>query len=187
MTATTKGPLLRRVRSDEITRALRPPVDASTLAAAQQIVERVRGEGRGALVAFAAEFGERTPEQTLILGRDEMRAALAALPEESRDTLARAADRIRVFAQAQRDAIQTTELTIPGGRAGHTVEPVASAGGYAPAGRYPLPSSVLMTAVTARVAGCERVVVASPGANPVALAAAAIADADAFLCVGGAH
>ncbi|MGP1310003.1 MAG: histidinol dehydrogenase, partial [Phycisphaerales bacterium] len=62
-----------------------------------------------------------------------------------------------------------------------------SAGCYAPAGRYPLPSSVLMTAVTARVAGCARVVVASPGAHPVQLAAAAVANADEFLAVGGAH
>ncbi len=76
---------------------------------------------------------------------------------------------------------------MPGGRAGHTVVPVQAAGCYAPGGRYPLPSSALMTAVTARVAGCERVVVATPGAHPVTVAAAGIAGADAVLAVGGAH
>lgn len=187
MTASSQRPLLRTVQGDEITSALRPPVDASTLAAAQKIVERVQTEGLAALVALAIEFAERTSEQPIVLERDAMDAALAKLPGESQDALLRAADRIRAFAQAQRDAIHPTNVPIPGGRAGHTVEPVAAAGCYAPAGRYPLPSSVLMTAVTARIAGCERVVVASPGAHPVALAAAAIAGADTFLCVGGAH
>lgn len=62
-----------------------------------------------------------------------------------------------------------------------------AAGCYAPGGRYPLPSSVLMTAVTARAAGCSTVVLASPKPAPITLAAAHIAGVDAFLCVGGAQ
>jgi phosphoribosyl-ATP pyrophosphohydrolase/phosphoribosyl-AMP cyclohydrolase/histidinol dehydrogenase len=50
-------------------------------------------------------------------------------------------------------------VPIPGGQAGHTVAPVDVAGCYAPGGRYPLPSSVLMTAITAKVAGCKQVLV----------------------------
>ncbi len=50
-------------------------------------------------------------------------------------------------------------VPIPGGKAGHTVAPVDVAGCYAPGGRYPLPSSVLMTAITAKVAGCKQVLV----------------------------
>ena len=62
-----------------------------------------------------------------------------------------------------------------------------AAGCYAPGGRYPLPSSVIMTAVTARAAGCGHVVLASPRPAPITLAAAYIAGADLFLCVGGAQ
>jgi phosphoribosyl-ATP pyrophosphohydrolase/phosphoribosyl-AMP cyclohydrolase/histidinol dehydrogenase len=62
-----------------------------------------------------------------------------------------------------------------------------AAGCYAPGGRYPLPSSVLMTAVTARAAGCKTVVLASPKPAPITLAAAHIAGVDTFLCVGGAQ
>lgn len=62
-----------------------------------------------------------------------------------------------------------------------------AAGCYAPGGRYPLPSSVLMTAVTARAAGCETVVLASPRPAPITMAAAHIANVDLFLGVGGAQ
>lgn len=62
-----------------------------------------------------------------------------------------------------------------------------AAGCYAPGGRYPLPSSVLMTVVTARAAGCPYVVLASPRPAPITLAAAHVAEADIVLCVGGAQ
>ena len=67
------------------------------------------------------------------------------------------------------------------------VAPVERAGCYAPGGRYALPSSVLMTAVTARAAGVREVWVASPRPTPLVLAAAAVAHANGFLRVGGAH
>jgi histidinol dehydrogenase len=97
------------------------------------------------------------------------------------------AERIAGFARAQRDALREVDVAVPGGRAGHRVTPVARAGCYAPGGRYPLPSSVLMTAVTARVAGVREVWVASPGPDEVTLAAAEVAGADAVLAVGGAQ
>jgi phosphoribosyl-ATP pyrophosphohydrolase/phosphoribosyl-AMP cyclohydrolase/histidinol dehydrogenase len=65
--------------------------------------------------------------------------------------------------------------------------PLERAGCYAPVGRYPLPSSVLMTVVPARVAGVERVWAASPSPDPLTLAAAAVAGADGLLAVGGAQ
>lgn len=79
------------------------------------------------------------------------------------------------------------DVEIPGGRAGHTVEPVECAGCYAPGGRFPLPSSVLMTVATAKAAGVARVWVASPRPTVVTAAAAAIAGADGLLAVGGAQ
>ncbi len=99
----------------------------------------------------------------------------------------RNSDRIQAFATAQRGAIQDIVMSIPGGEAGHTIAPMATAGCYAPGGRYPLPSSVLMTAVTARAAGVQNVWVASPRPSPVTLGAAFIAKADAVLAVGGAQ
>lgn len=183
----TAEPLLRRLDADAVRRTLRPPVDDGTLDAARAIVSDVRTGGAAAVRSYAERFGERAAGEPLVLGAAEMAAAVDRLTTDQRGVLTRAAERIRAFAGAQREAIRDAEVQIPGGVAGHTVEPIRSAGCYAPAGRYPLPSSVLMTAVTARVAGCARVVVATPGAHPVALAAAGIAGADEVLAVGGAH
>ncbi|MEO1009433.1 MAG: histidinol dehydrogenase [Planctomycetota bacterium] len=180
-------PMLRRVAPGDVARELRPPVDGATLADAGRIIEDVRARGEVAVREFAERFGERRPDEPLVLDRDAMRSALEALDGDARGVLERAANRIARFAEAQRASFADLDTAVPGGRAGHALVPVCAAGCYAPAGRYPLPSSVLMTAVPARVAGCDRVVLASPGAHPVAVAAAAIAGADAFLAVGGAH
>ena len=98
--------------------------------------------------------------------------------------LQRVAARVRKFAEMQRASITEVTTTIEGGAAGQLVVPVASAGCYAPGGRYPLPSSVIMTAVTARTAGVKRVIVASPRPSAVTLAAAYVAGADVLLKVG---
>ena len=70
--------------------------------------------------------------------------------------------------------MQDCNVNIPGAKAGHRWIPLEVAGCYAPAGRYPLPSSVLMTAITARVAGVGHVWVASPRPCDIMLAAAAV-------------
>ena len=101
--------------------------------------------------------------------------------------LTRTADRIRTFAEAQRKSLNDMTMKIPGGEAGHTVTPVNAAGCYAPGGRYPLPSSVLMTALTARAAGVPQVWVASPRPAVATLAAAHIAGADGLIAIGGAQ
>lgn len=114
-------------------------------------------------------------------------ACARACVQEQQELLQRVAGRVRAFAQAQRDSISDVHVRVPGGLAGHTVAPMASAGCYAPGGRYPLPSSVLMTAITARVAGVARVWVASPRPAAITIAAAYVAGADALLAVGGAQ
>jgi histidinol dehydrogenase len=161
--------------------------DPETEAQAGSILDAVRTEGLPALRRLAEAFGDRQPDEPLFLERDALLAARDALPAEPRALLERTAARIEAFAVAQRQALPDVDVPVPGGRAGHTVRPVARAGCYAPGGRFPLPSSVLMTAVTARAAGVEQVVVASPRPGLVTLAAAAIAGADRVLAVGGAQ
>jgi phosphoribosyl-ATP pyrophosphohydrolase/phosphoribosyl-AMP cyclohydrolase/histidinol dehydrogenase len=178
---------LRRVTAQEAAGWRRTAVDEATLGQAAQIVAAVRSGGEAALREYALRFGDLPEGEALVRRRPELVAALEALPEEQRALLQRTASRIRAFAQAQRACFKDLEVPIPGGRAGHRIVPVRSAGCYAPAGRFPLPSSVLMTAVAARVAGVGSVWVASPKASPLMLAAAAAAGADALLCAGGAH
>lgn len=179
--------MLRRIEPGEISATRYDPIDAETLSAVAGMLEEVRARGVSAVRGYAERFGERRAGEPLVLGREAMRGALDSMGRADRGVLERACARIREFAVAQRLCISDLEREVPGGYVGHTVEPIESVGCYAPAGRYPLPSSVLMTAATARAAGCERVVVTSPGAHPVMLAAGAIADADEFLAIGGAH
>jgi len=162
-------------------------VPAEAFAIAAPIVEAVRERGETALREYAERFGDVAAGGPLFLDRPALARALAALPSGDRARLERVAERIRRFAEAQRHALGDVTVTLPGGTAGHRIAPLERAGCYAPGGRYPLPSSVLMTAVTARAAGVKEIWVASPKPGPMTLAAAAIAGADGVLAVGGAQ
>ena len=178
---------LRRIPPDQVPALRRDPVDEETLAHAARIVEDVRLRGYDAVVEHACRLGDLRAGDRIIFGGHEMNEALEALPSSDRELLERTAGRIERFAEAQLTSQQAVTVDVPGGRAGHTVDPVERAGCYAPGGRFPLPSSVLMTALTARVAGVKSVWFASPRPAPVTLAAAAISGAEALLAVGGSQ
>jgi phosphoribosyl-ATP pyrophosphohydrolase/phosphoribosyl-AMP cyclohydrolase/histidinol dehydrogenase len=163
-----------------------PPVDAEPLEAARVIVEDVRRRGEDALREHAERLGD-LEGASLLRGPEELAAAFASLSSEEQALLERTAARIRAFAEAQLASLQTTEVQVPGGKAGSRWLPLARAGCYAPGGRYPLPSSVLMTVLTARVAGVAECWVASPRPGRITMAAAHVAGADALLGVGGAQ
>ncbi len=187
MTRTT-APLLRVIDPDEVPSLRRNPIDRNTLLAAGEIVDQVESGDEATLRAIAERLGDRQPGEQLVIERDQLDAALDATSAEDRAALERAAASIERFALAQRNSI--TEVSIEAetpGTLGQQVIPLERAGCYAPGGRFPLPSSVLMTAIPARVAGVTSVTVASPRPAPITLAAAAVAGADRLLAVGGAQ
>jgi phosphoribosyl-ATP pyrophosphohydrolase/phosphoribosyl-AMP cyclohydrolase/histidinol dehydrogenase len=179
--------LLRDRTVEDVVRQRRTAVPAEALEAAAEIVEEVRRGGEAALRRQAERFGELRPQEPIVIERRALDRALGALGAADREPLERVAGRIRAFAEAQRAAIRDVMVAVPGGVAGHRIVPARRAGCYAPGGRYPLPSTVLMTAITARVAGVSEVFVASPKPPPLVLAAAAVAGADVVLPVGGAQ
>lgn len=186
--------LLRRVGIDRIQSAAPKSVDEATRATASRIVDAVRVGGLDALRELARGLDGLAPEEPIVIDRSGLQQALDATPAQDRRVLEASAARIEAFARTQRASIEdaSTEVLDPRsgvriGRAGHRLVPVGRVGCYAPGGRHPLPSSVLMTAITARVAGVETVTVASPRPTPIVRAAAAIAGADMLLCAGGAQ
>ena len=179
--------LLRNRTVEEVLQQRRAVVSAEALAVAAPIVEAVRCGGEESLRQQAERFGELMSGAPIMIQRPSLENALRTLDRADRVRLERVAGRIRAFAEAQRGAIRDVMVPVPGGFAGHRVKPVMRAGCYAPGGRYPLPSSVLMTAITARVAGVSEVIVASPKPATLVLAAAAVAGADAVVPVGGAQ
>jgi phosphoribosyl-ATP pyrophosphohydrolase/phosphoribosyl-AMP cyclohydrolase/histidinol dehydrogenase len=178
---------LRWATTADVVSCLQPPVTAADLAAAAELVERVRVGGEPALRQLAQQFDGLAVDAPLTIGREQLDGIRAALPVATVVLLERTAARIRAFATAQRACLLPLATAVPGGRAGHRWLPVAAAGAYAPGGRYPLPSSVLMTVVPAKVAGVPFVRVASPRPSMVTLAAAAVAGADEVLVAGGAQ
>lgn len=179
--------MLRRTTPEALPARGSGAVDGATIVAAQSIVDDVRDNGEPALRAWALKLGDLVEGAPLVYDKAALKAAFEGVPAADQALLLRTAERVRTFAEAQRVSLRDVVVQIPGGQAGHTVAPVERAGCYAPGGRFPLPSSVLMTAVTARTAGVDEVWVASPRPVPMTLAAAHAAGADALLAVGGAQ
>ena len=177
--------LLRRI--ERVSSRARSPIDNDTLLIADHIMRDIEAIGESALRKHAEVYDGLGPGDPIVIQRDGLEQARDRLPVEQGQVLDRVAERIRVFAEAQRDALVDVDVAVEGGRAGHRWIPVETVGAYAPGGRYPLPSSVLMTVVPAKVAGVETVWVASPRPTDVTLAAAFVAGAEGLLRVGGAH
>jgi histidinol dehydrogenase len=163
--------------------------DVGVREGAARILARVRAEGDAALLAFAREFDGVTLT-TVEVPRAQWDAALASIDPALRRALERAAANIRTVHEAFRPTPREV-TTVDGAVIGRRPDPLARVGVYAPGGRATYPSSLLMGAIPARVAGVREVIVCSPpdasGApSAVLLAAAAIAGVDRVFAVGGA-
>lgn len=179
--------LLPNRTPEDVAPAGRLALDEAALASASVIVNDVRTRGEVALREHAERLGDIQPGESWYVPGEALQPYLAELSPSDRGVLDRAHQHIRSFAEGQRACLSEFQQPVAGGMIGHQVAPVARAGCYAPGGRFPLPSSVLMTAATARAAGVEKVWVASPRPHPRTLAAAALAGADGVLKVGGAQ
>jgi histidinol dehydrogenase len=153
---------------------------------ARRIVDSVRRGGDPALLRLRARL-DRIPSQVpLRIPEVELRLAWESTPTETRQALKIAARNIRAF--AARQLPRSFDLKpAPGVTTGQRVLPIASAGCYIPSGRYPLPSTLLMTVIPAQVAGVPRIVAVSPHPAKETLAAAAMLGVTEFYRVGGAQ
>ena len=177
--------------ADPSGRLPRPKVDADEpVAAVRSIIAEVRERGDRALFELTARF-DGVELSSLAVPREDLDAAVEALDPEVRGALELARDRIAAHHRAQLQ--EPVEHSSDGVRIRSYRRPVDRAGCYVPGGRAAYPSTLLMTAVPARVAGVEEVVVCVPpdratgSVAPVTLAAAAIAGVDEVYAVGGAQ
>jgi histidinol dehydrogenase len=158
----------------------------SVLPAVMRIVAEVRKRGDRALLRYAAKFDGLAGPNAMRITRKEMAAAWKALDPALRDALTTAAEQIRRFAERQMPEAWT-ESSFAGLATGQLVRPLSSVGCYVPSGRHPLPSTLLMTAIPAQVAGVKRIVVVSPKPAPETLAAAYLLGIEEFYRLGGAQ
>ena len=152
--------------------------------AVRGIVAAVRQRGDKALIEFARKFDRL--EGPIELSPAEIHAGAEECPRAVRAAIRRAARHIRAVAKAQVPPAWTREVA-PGVKVSQRVVPLERVGCYVPGGRYPLPSSLLMAAVTARAAGVPEVIVACPRPDAAVLAAAVEAGVDRVFQLGGAH
>jgi len=143
----------------------------AVLPAVRRIVADVRKKGDRALLRYAAQFDGLQGVADLRITPDEMAAAWKSIAPALRQALSTAAEQIRVFAQRQLP-VSWSASPIAGLTTGQLVRPLGSVGCYVPSGRHPLPSTLLMTAIPAQVAGVRRIVVVSPRPAQETLAAA---------------
>jgi len=166
--------------------------DESIDRAAAGILADVRRRGNAALIEYTNRFDRMTAASIddLEIPRADWHAALAALPTAQRNALEAAAERVRLYHERQRSETWTyTEAD--GTMLGQQITPLDRVGLYVPGGKAAYPSSVLMNAIPAKVAGVAELIMVTPTPdgtrNPIVLAAAAIAGVDRVFAVGGAQ
>jgi histidinol dehydrogenase len=154
--------------------------DPKVQASVRKILADVRKRGDAAVRAYTKKFDGASPKSFSLENR------LEAIPSVQLDALRAAHERIRVFHERQLQ--KSWDFTdADGTRLGQQVSPLARVGLYVPGGKAAYPSSVLMNAVPAKVAGVRELIMVSPKPNPLVLAAAALAGVDRVIGIGGAQ
>jgi len=154
--------------------------------AVRLIVNNVRRNGDRALRRYAVRWDGLGKDKSVRVSEADLHEAWKGIPPELQDAIAQAAGNIRRFCEWQKPEEWRRE-TLPGVWVGQLVRPLESVGCYVPGGRYPLPSTLLMTVIPAQVAGVPQIRVVSPHPAQATLAAAAFLDVREFCRVGGAQ
>lgn len=192
--------VIRRLQSDsalfqaELTQllAFEASQDASIENACREILQQIRQRGDAALIEYTHRFDgvQVHHAHELEIANDELQQALAGLPADQRDALETAAQRIRQYHEHQRGQ-SWTYTEDDGTTLGQKVTPLDRVGLYVPGGKAAYPSSVLMNALPAKVAGVQELIMVTPTPhgerNPLVLAAAALSGVDKVYAIGGAQ
>lgn len=159
----------------------------------KDIIEKVKTKGDQALLEMTAKF-DQVNLDTVKVNKSAIKAAYQNVDKDTVNTVACAAENIKRFASEQLSTLRPLEFeSMPGVTLGHRLVPVESVGCYVPAGRYPLPSSALMSIIPAKVAGVKRVAACAPPSkkynniHPLVLVAMDMAGVDEVYTMGGAQ
>jgi histidinol dehydrogenase len=155
-------------------------------AVVRDILSTVQHRGDPAVREFATSFDGLTGDQPFLVSRAEMQAAWETTSEELKAAMRLAQANIRGFAERQLPRAWSFR-PVEGMEVGQIVRPLGSVGCYVPGGRYPLPSTLLMTVTPAQVAGVDRIVVCSPKPARETMAAAYLCGVTEFYRIGGAQ
>jgi histidinol dehydrogenase len=152
----------------------------------RRVVRSVRKDGDVALCRYAMKWDELHKGEAIRVGEEDLSAAWKNTDPELQDAIRDAANNIRRYCERQKPQEWRREIH-EGVCVGQIIRPLQSVGCYVPGGRYPLPSTLLMTVIPAQVAGVKEIRVVSPHPAQATLAAAAFLGVSEFYRVGGAQ
>ena len=163
--------------------------DAKVRGIVEDILADIEKRGDAAVRELSDKFDGYTPAK-LRLSEDEIRTAIAKVPQSDIEDIEFAQKQIRNFAEKQKECLQDLEVeTMPGVILGNRNIPVNSVGCYVPGGKYPMVASAHMSVLTASVAGVKRIVASAPPQDgephPAIVAAMHMGGADEILVLGG--
>ncbi|HEU0138666.1 MAG TPA: histidinol dehydrogenase [Bryobacteraceae bacterium] len=179
--------MIRIVDSSQVSRILARKAArfAEAEAVVRPILEAVRKRGDKAVLEYARKF-DGFDRRSVLIPEKELSAARDRLSPSFRAAVRTASRNIRAFAKLQMPEARSTVLD-RGLRVGQIVRPLDTVAAYIPAGRYPLPSTLMMTAIPAQVAGVENICVATPRAVDEIFGTAALLKITKVFQIGGAH
>jgi sulfopropanediol 3-dehydrogenase len=164
-------------------------IDEKVRSTVQEMIAAVGARGDGAVREYSERLDCWSPA-SFRLSQSEIDEIVASVPSETIKDIKFAQAQVRNFAEHQKAALRDIEVeTLPGVRLGHRNIPVANVGCYVPGGRYPMVASAHMSILTAKVAGCQRIIACTPPtsgkAHPETIAAMVLAGADEIYLLGG--
>lgn len=179
--------MIRRVKAAKPASAISK--DRKLTETVEALLADVEARGDAAVHDLAVKF-DGLDRKSYRLSKAEIRSCLDRMTTRQRDDMEFAQEQVRNFALVQKSALLDIEVeTLPGVILGHRNIPIANVGCYVPGGQYPLLASAHMSVLTAKVAGCDRVITSAPPfkGEPAALIVAAqhLAGADEIYCLGG--
>jgi len=175
---------MKIINKEELTEEFFKAFESEAIESIREIIKDVKNKGDEAVREYTKKFDKLEIEK-FELTKEQIKEAYSKLDKETIEALKIAAKNIKKFAQEQLASMKEFETNNNGVILGQKIIPIEKVGCYVPGGRYPLPSTALMGAIPAKVAGVKQVIVCSPKISPVTIVAADIAGADRIFNVGG--
>jgi len=175
---------MRTTRFSELSPSFYAKYSCEELPVVREIFDAVNAEGDNAVRYYTEKFDKVCPAQFEV-SKEQVGAAYADVDKDTLDAIKKAASNIEKFARLQLASSKDFETQNDGITLGQKTIPLETVGCYVPGGRYPLPSTALMTVIPAKVAGVKNIVVCSPKIAAATIVAADLAGATRIFAIGG--
>src|SRR3989344_2629716 len=175
---------MKIIASSQLTNQYYNYLELGNFEIVKEVLNEVKINGDVAIKKYTRKF-DNLDLKTIQISKQEIKNAYKLVNNNDIQVLKQAAKNIELFAKKQLSSFKDFKIKNNGTILGQKIIPIEKVGCYVPGGRYPLPSSALMTIIPAKVAGVKEIIVCSPKINPLTIVASDIAGADKIFNIGG--